>query len=146
MAIFAGKLSCSDVASIYDASCQPAIGPFTGLNATASSTDQRCIRDRGEVECRDLFPAANAVDGTLNTPWRSATLTGSVRVSITLDLGVEQNVSQVTLYPEAGYVAASYQINVSLDNANWTTVASMAGEGAGNPQTDPWVNLRDTFK
>lgn len=83
--------------------------------ATASSEDSS-----------GLYPATNAVDGDLSTRWASA---WSDPQWISIDLQGNFNITQVVLYWEtaAGKV---YQIQVSSDNLNWTTIYStQAGRG-----------------
>jgi hypothetical protein len=82
-----------------------------GRPVTASSTENAS------------FPAANAVDGNTGTRWASAF---SDPQWISVDLGATASITRVHLNWEAAYGSA-YQIQVSNDNASWTTVASVTG-------------------
>ncbi|MGO9977309.1 MAG: discoidin domain-containing protein, partial [Solirubrobacteraceae bacterium] len=78
------------------------------------------------------FPASAAVDGSLSTRWSSAF---SDPQWIYVDLGAEYNISEVDLNWEAAY-AKAYQIQVSNDATNWTTIYSTtSGTGGVNDLT-----------
>src|SRR5262249_41753824 len=66
------------------------------------------------------FPASNAVDGNAGTRWSSAF---SDPQWLEVDLGSSQSVCGVTLNWEAAY-AKAFQIQVSTDNTNWTSIFS----------------------
>ncbi|HTQ49591.1 MAG TPA: glycoside hydrolase family 3 C-terminal domain-containing protein [Candidatus Acidoferrales bacterium] len=66
------------------------------------------------------FPATNAFDGNLATRWSSQF---SDPQWIYVDLGASCNIAEVVLYWEAAY-GKSYQIQVSSDATNWTTIYS----------------------
>jgi beta-galactosidase len=89
-----------------------------GATATASS-----------VENGGLGPQ-NAVDGNLTTRWSSAAVDPSW---IELDLGAVQTFDKVVLVWENAYGKA-YQIQVSNDNQNWTTVYTQKA-GTGGTET-----------
>ncbi|MBM9508179.1 glycoside hydrolase family 3 C-terminal domain-containing protein [Actinacidiphila acididurans] len=86
--------------------------------ATASSTENAGT------------PASAAFDGNLGTRWSSAF---SDPQWVQVDLGSSQSVCGVTLDWEAAY-ATAYQIQVSPDGTNWTTVYSTT-TGAGGEET-----------
>jgi hypothetical protein len=65
-------------------------------------------------------PAADAVDGNTGTRWSSAF---SDPQWLEVDLGSAQNICAVSLNWEAAY-ATAFQIQVSADNTNWTTIYS----------------------
>jgi beta-glucosidase len=73
------------------------------------------------------YPASNAVDGNLSTRWSSAF---SDPQWIYVDLGSQYNISEVELTWETAY-AKAYQIQVSNDAANWTTIYSTASGSGG---------------
>src|SRR5215472_13797069 len=75
------------------------------------------------------FPATNAVDGNTGTRWSSAF---SDPQWLEVDLGSSQSICGVTLVWEAAY-AKSFQIQVSADNANWTSIYSTT-TGTGGTQ------------
>jgi hypothetical protein len=72
---------------------------------------------------------ANAVDNNLGTRWASA---ASDPQWISVDLGSTMPVDQVVLLWESAY-GSSYQIQVSTDATNWTSVFSTT---TGNGGTD----------
>ncbi|HEY0932391.1 MAG TPA: discoidin domain-containing protein [Trebonia sp.] len=77
-------------------------------------------------------PAADATDGNAGTRWSSAF---SDPQWLDVDLGSSQSICQVALNWETAY-AKAFQIQVSADNTNWTTVYSTT-TGAGGVQTIP---------
>jgi hypothetical protein len=97
-----------------------AAGPLLsqGRPATASSTESAAT------------PASAAVDGNTGTRWASAF---SDPQWIQVDLGAAATIDQVVLTWEAAY-ARSFQIQVSADASNWTTVYTTT-TGAGGTQT-----------
>ena len=86
--------------------------------ATASSTEN------------GTFPASAAVDGNTGTRWSSAF---SDPQWLEVDLGSSQSICQVGLNWETAY-ATAFQIQVSTDNTNWTTIYSTT-TGTGGNQT-----------
>ncbi|MFI5730984.1 discoidin domain-containing protein [Kribbella sp. NPDC051587] len=89
-----------------------------GKTATASSSENA------------VFGAASAVDGDPGTRWSSAF--GDPQW-LQVDLGTSATISQVQLSWEAAY-ATAFQIQVSADASNWTTVNTTTN-GAGGNQT-----------
>jgi F5/8 type C domain-containing protein/carbohydrate binding protein with CBM6 domain len=85
--------------------------------ATASSTENAS------------FPAGNAVDGNTGTRWSSAF---SDPQWLEVDLGSSQSICGVTLNWETAY-ATAFQIQVSTDNTNWTSIYSTT-TGTGGTQ------------
>jgi len=86
---------------------------LTGGVATASSVET------------SAFPASNAIDGSTTTRWSSLR---SDPQWITVDLNGTHTVNAVRINWEAAY-ASQYQIQISADNATWTTLASRTGSG-----------------
>jgi hypothetical protein len=76
------------------------------------------------------FPASAAVDGNTSTRWSSAF---SDPQWLQVDLGSSQTICEVTLDWEPAY-ATAFQIQVSPDGTNWTTVYSTT-TGTGGTQT-----------
>jgi hypothetical protein len=76
------------------------------------------------------WPASNATDGSLTTRWSSAF---SDPQWLEVDLGSTQPVCQVVIHWETAY-AKAFQIQVSNDNATWTTIYSTT-TGTGGTQT-----------
>jgi len=85
--------------------------------ATASSTENAGT------------PASAAVDGSTTTRWSSAF---SDPQWLEVDLGSSQSICGVTLNWEAAY-ATAFQIQVSTDNTNWTSIYSTT-TGTGGVQ------------
>ncbi|MER7546266.1 beta-1,3-glucanase family protein [Actinomadura sp.] len=84
--------------------------------ATASSTEN------------GSFPASAAVDGDPATRWSSAF---SDPQWLQIDLGSDQDICQVVLNWETAY-ATAFQIQVSDNAANWTTIYSTTNATGGN--------------
>ncbi|HEV2640287.1 MAG TPA: discoidin domain-containing protein [Actinocrinis sp.] len=76
------------------------------------------------------YPPADATDGNTGTRWSSAF---SDPQWLEVDLGATATISQVTLQWEAAY-ATGFQIQVSNDNTNWTSIYSTT-TGTGGTQT-----------
>ncbi len=76
------------------------------------------------------FPASAAFDGNTGTRWSSSF---SDPQWLEVDLGASQAVCEVTLNWEAAY-ATAFQIQVSPDGTNWTTIYSTT-TGTGGNQT-----------
>ena len=83
----------------------------TGKSVTVSST---------EVGAN---VTGNAIDGNYATRWSSLYADPQW---ITVDLGANYNVNRVKLTWEAAY-ATTYQIQISTDNTNWSTLKSVTG-------------------
>ncbi|MGD0706702.1 MAG: discoidin domain-containing protein, partial [Trebonia sp.] len=81
-------------------------------------------------ENQTAYPASAAVDGNTGTRWSSAF---SDPQWLEVDLGSSQSICQVGLDWEAAY-ATAFQIQVSTDNTNWTTIYSTT-TGTGGDQT-----------
>ncbi|GGP27911.1 hypothetical protein GCM10010971_37300 [Silvimonas amylolytica] len=73
-------------------------------------------------------PASNVVDGSTTTKWGSAFVDPSW---ISIDFGAVTAFNRIILRWEAAY-AVAYQIQVSNDNANWTTVYTQTAGTGGN--------------
>ena len=92
-----------------------------GLNSTQSGGNIALLKAATASSLENTnYPATNAFDGNLSTRWSSAF---SDPQWIQVDLGATYNISEVVLYWEAAY-GKSYQIQVSSDATNWTTIYS----------------------
>src|SRR6185437_6285205 len=80
-------------------------------------------------ENQPAYPASAAVDGNTGTRWSSAFADPQW---LEVDLGSSQSVCGVTLNWETAY-GKSFQVQVSADNANWTTIYSTT-TGTGGVQ------------
>jgi len=76
------------------------------------------------------YPASLAFDGSASSRWSSSYVDPSW---ISVDLGSAKSINRVVLKWEAAYGKA-YQIQVSSDNASWTTVYTRTG-GTGGTET-----------
>jgi beta-glucosidase-like glycosyl hydrolase len=74
------------------------------------------------------FPAADATDGNTGTRWSSAF---SDPQWLEVDLGSTQQICGVDLDWETAY-ATAFEIQVSSDNTNWTTIYSTTSGTGGN--------------
>jgi hypothetical protein len=94
---------------------------WIGLNSTQSGTNLALYKVATASSLENSgYPATNAFDGNLNTRWSSAF---SDPQWIYVDLVATYNISEVVLYWETAY-GKSYQIQVSSDATNWTTIYS----------------------
>jgi len=74
--------------------------------------------------------AGRAVDGSTSTFWRSGNVSANTVAWLRVDLQTAQNIGSVTVNWRSSYYARRYQIQVSNDDTNWTTVYSdLAGNG-----------------
>jgi hypothetical protein len=99
------------------------------LGKTASASSQECHSVLWWTTCN--YPPSQAVDGDMGTRWSS---NWDDDESITVDLGAAQPVGRVVLNWEAAYGKA-YDIQVSTDGQNWTTVYATT-TGAGGQDVD----------
>jgi len=76
---------------------------------------------------------ALAVDGNTGTYWRSGSLGSSTVAWLRVDLQSEQNIARAVINWRSSYYARRYQIQISHDDLNWTTVYS---DNAGNGGID----------
>ena len=108
------------------ASAMPAAGAGCGTtNAALGQPATASSLESGQ------FPASAAVDGNTSTRWSSA---WSDPQWLQVDLGSAQSICQVVLDWENPAYATAYQIQVSADAINWTTIYSTT-TGAGGTET-----------
>jgi hypothetical protein len=107
-------------------------GPDLALGATASASSQN-----GGNAPRYAF------DGDLSTANRWESIQGAAADPswIAADMGAVKAFDRVVFTWENAY-ASAYQIQVSPDNANWTTVQTVAGKGGTETVNFPTVNSR----
>jgi hypothetical protein len=106
-------------------------GTAGGTGSSCSTTDAALNQPATASSLENAsFPASEAVDGNTSTRWSSAF---SDPQWLQVDLGSSQTICEVTLDWEAAY-ATAFQIQVSPDGTNWTTVYSTT-TGAGGTQT-----------
>jgi len=104
------------------------VAATTSAQAAPSLLSQGRPTTASSVENATLA-AADATDGNAGTRWSSAF---SDPQWLEVDLGATANLSSVTLEWEAAY-ATAFQIQVSNDNSNWTTIYSTT-TGTGGTQ------------
>lgn len=97
---------------------------FNAINFTNLALNKPVVASSADGN----FPASNAVDGNSGTRWAVSGFGGS-NDWIYVDLGATQNVQAVTLSWQNA--ALSYQIQVSDDASNWTTVYSTTAGKSG---------------
>jgi hypothetical protein len=106
-------------------------GTAGGTGSSCSTTDAALNQPATASSLENAsFPASAAVDGNTSTRWSSAF---SDPQWLQVDLGSSQTICEVTLDWETAY-ATAFQIQVSPDGTNWTTVYSTT-TGTGGTQT-----------
>ena len=102
-----------------------------GTGSSCSTTDAALNQPATASSLENAsFPASAAVDGNTSTRWSSAF---SDPQWLQVDLGSSQTICEVTLDWETAY-ATAFQIQVSPDGTNWTTIYSTT-TGPGGTQT-----------
>ena len=109
-----GATDCSDSDCAAEFSCVN-LGNLA-LNKTATAS-------RSESD----YPAANAVDGKLDTRWWARTTSGA---TLTVNLGTTYQVNRVVVAWDADY-ARSFEIRTSWDGRSYTRVKSVTGATGG---------------
>ncbi|GEM_PF-1795147 len=80
-------------------------------------------------------PVENVVDANKDTYWQSLPLTTDAPTAwIRIDLGSEQTIGRVVIKWKSSYYAKSYEVQVSNDDATWTTVASSTSGKKGTTE------------
>jgi hypothetical protein len=115
VAVYGRKLTCEEVANVYNSSCQQSDAPLlSGVNAFASSS-------------LPLNPPQAAVDGQLATFWSSST--DSTPQFFRVDLGSPRDISMIRLnwkdFP------ATFQVFTSTDGNIFTEVTGVANGQPG---------------
>lgn len=77
--------------------------------------------------------ANKAVDGSTSTYWESGSVSSTAVAWYRVDLGTTQTVARVVVKWEGSYYAKKYDIQISTNDATWTTVYT---DNAGNGKTD----------
>ncbi len=103
-------------------------------NGTPMPTSGLSVYHFDSQETVDEYaPAANAIDGDINTFWHTEYNQGATPPDpppphhLTLDLGSSRSVGGFVYTPRQDYVngrIANYQVHYSLDNVNWTLMKS----------------------
>lgn len=126
-------VSSSAVSSSVVSSSRSSV-PSSVSSSSSSTTVTPILVSNGKATYTStaLTPGSAAVDGNEGTRWESAH--GVSPSWLTVDLGSAQNLNQVSIHWEAAN-AATYQIQGSNDNSNWSTLKSVTG-GAFGDRTD----------
>lgn len=134
-------ISDSDGDGVQDTVDQcPNTPPGTPVNANGCAIVSGVLTATATASS-NLQPAANAVDGNPNTRWESSF---AVDPSwITLDFAAVYSLSEIVIDWEAAN-AASYEIQGSNDNTNWTTISTQTGGSFGN-RTDT-ISLQGNYR
>jgi hypothetical protein len=107
----------------------------TPTATTSASTNLALNKPATASSVENAGTGANlAVDGNAGTRWSSAF---SDPQWLTVDLGAPTAIGRVRLVWEAAY-ATAYQIQVSNDNINWSTIRTVTGGTGG---TQDWTGL-----
>jgi len=85
------------------------------------------------------FPASNAVDGTTNTKWTS---TAHDVDSIYVDLGAVYNICKIAINWDPSGYGKDFDLKISQDGVNWTTVSSVRGNSAVYNESNGSVSAR----
>jgi Domain of unknown function (DUF4082)/F5/8 type C domain/Secretion system C-terminal sorting domain/Fibronectin type III domain len=85
------------------------------------------------------FPASNAIDGTTSTEWTS---TAHDVDSIYVDLGAIYNICKIAINWDAAGYGKDFDIKISPDGVNWTTVSSVRGNSAVYNESNGAVSAR----
>jgi VCBS repeat-containing protein len=93
-----------------------------GKTATASTT-----------RSGSSYTAAMAVDGSTTTSWMSSTTSSAQWVRV--DLGASYSITNVKVIWPATYYARDFQIQISGDGTNFTTVYTQSPAGSGSGST-----------
>jgi uncharacterized repeat protein (TIGR02543 family) len=106
---------------------------------TASGTDPNVNLAKGKpITASSTYsgkPATNAVDGSTSTYWRSGSVSSSAPIAwLHVDLGSAQTVGRAIVRWKETYIAKSYELQVSNDDVNWTTVYSTTAGASGSQQ------------
>jgi hypothetical protein len=102
---------------------------------TASEPENVALNKPAIASYKDGFPPGNAVDGNDGTKWKASNKYGGIEV----DLGSPYDISKIVLKWSQN-AGMDYDIQVSDDDVNWTTVASVSGN-TENDRTDIHDNL-----
>ncbi len=131
-----GKVNSSDQA-IVNAEVGTTLGTETTTNLALYGTPTASSVNAGSGNL-----AAYAFDGNLNTRWESTW--ASDPQSISVDLGQQSTISSIAIDWENA-AGATYNINVSPDGINWTTLVAVGTNTAGAQLTLP-ANTSGGFK
>lgn len=89
------------------------------------------------------YPVTNAVDGNTSSYWRSGSVSSSTITWLRVDLQSTQTLSRVVVKWYDKYYAKIYQLQVSQDGLNWSTVYT---DNSGNGGDDNCVFAATTAR
>lgn len=108
----------------------PSHGPNLALNKTVTASSS--VEANGWLKAKAVDGQTSTVSGSMG--WSSSNDTYNNHAEwVTVDLGANNNINRIELYPrndgaDAGYgFPVDFTIKVSTDNTNWTTVITRTG-------------------
>lgn len=139
--------------SAYSAYTNESSATTTGNGGGTSGSANLALNQPVSASSTDSDkPETNAVDGDAKTYWRSGSVSSSNPLaSFRVDLGAAMTVGQAVVTWKDNYYAKTFEVQISNDDANWTSVASANG-GSGTqtlsftPTTAQYVRLYFTSK
>ena len=88
-------------------------------------------------------PATAAVDGFADSYWRSGPVSNSTVPSwLRVDLGAAMTVGKVTVKWRENYIAKKFEVQISSDDVNWTTMQTAVGVSGAQTLTFATVAAR----
>lgn len=106
---------------------------WNALNGSSGSTNLALNKPATASSTNGNNVAGRAVDGSTSTFWRSGSLGSTTVAWWRVDLQTAQNLNRVVVKWRSSYYARTYEIQVSNDASNWTSVFSTT---SGNGGTD----------
>ncbi|GEM_PF-752964 len=91
----------------------------TGANSNANLAKGKSVTASSTYSGK---PAENAVDGSASTYWRSGSVSSNPIAWLRVDLGASMTIGRAIVRWKESYYAKSYDLQVSNDEASWTTV------------------------
>ncbi len=107
--------------------------------AGAAQSQLGTVSTSNVVDAAAVNAAANLIDGDMTSAWSSAF--GQPLASATIDLGSTRQISAIKLSWDWIFFARDYTLQVSDDNVNFTTIATVVNE---NGVIDLYKNLQQT--
>jgi len=106
----------------------------TGSGIVAKPSTNIALNRPGSASTTNSsYPVTNAFDGnTSSTYWRSNSVVSGVAEWLRVDLGSVQTVGRAVIRWYSSYFAKSYELQISNNDVDWTTVYSTTSGVAGN--------------
>jgi len=81
------------------------------------------------------YPPSNAIDGDTETYWRSGSVSSSAPVAwLRIDLQSPQEVGRAIIKWKSSYYAKSYDLQISNDDVNWSTIYTTTNGASGDQE------------